>query len=146
MKLLTKALAMALLAVAFAAAPVAAATPYEVTIDVTYTIVNPCTGLTMEATFHAVYLVAQDNENRYVGTSDPSKSWGYTSDGYTEVGGEHETIALNTNGGVSNPNVTLMRNPDNGSMFIYRQMFRYNEATQQVVIARADLTCLGKGS
>jgi hypothetical protein len=141
MKVLTKALAMAVLAAAFAAAPVAAATPGEVTIDVTYTLVNPCTGLTMDATFHAVYRVAQDNENRFVATPDP-KSWGYTSDGYTEVGGEHETIAFNTNGGVSNPNVTLMRNPDTGSMFIYRQMGRYNVATDQWVVDRADFTCL----
>jgi hypothetical protein len=139
MKSLTKALAGVALAMAFAAAPVAANAPYEDQGFYQYVNENPCTGLAYTTYFDVTYLV-HEHESNLVLTTLPHRSSAWTSDGYTEVSG-NETIVVNK-GGVSNPATTLFRHPD-GSMIKYRQMFVWNENTQKVVIARAELTCLG---
>ncbi len=140
--LIASAALVASMTVATVAAPTSADAPYEDAIDATYFNVNPCTGLVNETHFHVVYAVHEHGDDIVV-TSLPSKSSGYTSDGYTVVGG-HETFVLNQ-GGVSNPTVTLLRHPD-GSMIKYRQMINWNENTQELVVGRFEFTCLGKKS
>jgi hypothetical protein len=119
-----------------AAPPVLADKAAIFTDSVTFTDVNPCTGLDHEVTINIVVSV-HEHRNSVVAHADRS---GTTDSGFTMIAGTQSFVA---NGNLERGAFTdQWRHPD-GSKFVAQGQFVFDLDRQEFLVDNSSLRCLG---
>ena len=118
------------------ASPVLADRPDTFTDSVTFTDVNPCTGVDHEVTINFEVSV-HENRNTLVVHADRS---GTTDSGFTMIAGTQSFVS---NGNIERVGLTdQWRHPD-GSKFVSQGQIVFNLNQQEVLVEHGSLRCLG---
>ena len=131
-------IAMGLVLVGLAASPVAADAPTTFDDWLTFTDLDPCTGLPQTIAIYVEGRLHTDHQNNFVAHV---KRTGITDAGYVM---DHGVESYQENENVARGSFTDIWRHDDGSKFKAQGVFVFNIGTGEVLVDNFNLTCIGK--
>ena len=124
--------------VVLSAAPAMADKPFTINDSITFTDVNPCTGLEHEIARDFTLTIHEHRNNTVIQVDNTV----VTSDGYEGTG--HETTVLNKNVETGSINY-VVDNPDTGAKYMVKINFRFDVKAGELDAERVVFNCVKGG-